>query len=145
DHGASEPGSFELTILGVTPAGLVVRALWVAEFVAVPGESTGKFAGVSGGWIMIARSEPFVLRSDDPGVYSLGRRGVAHVPTRAVTRRVPPAAPEARHRRRAPPRDGVARPGVGEPGASPCVSPARIPSLSDKESSMTRPLRLVVL
>jgi hypothetical protein len=71
DHGASEPGSFVLTILDVTAEGaLIVEALWVAEFVAVPGESTGRFAGVTGSWIMIARSEPFVLGSDDPVEYS---------------------------------------------------------------------------
>ena len=71
DHGASEPGTFTLTILGVTPDdALIVQALWIAEFVAVPEESTGKFAGVKGSWIMYARSEPFVLGSDDPVAYS---------------------------------------------------------------------------
>jgi hypothetical protein len=71
DHGASEPGSFTLTILGATPDGaLIVEAAWVAEFVAVPEDSTGKFAGVSGSWIMYAFSEPFVLGSDDPVAYS---------------------------------------------------------------------------
>jgi hypothetical protein len=71
DHGASQPGSFTLTILGATPGGdLIVEAAWVAEFVAVPEESTGKFAGVTGSWIMYAFSEPFVLGSDDPVVYS---------------------------------------------------------------------------
>ena len=71
DHGASEPGSFTLTILGATPDGaLIVEAAWIAEFVAVPEDSTGKFAGVSGSWIMYAFSEPFVLGSDDPVVYS---------------------------------------------------------------------------
>ena len=34
-----------------------------------PGESTGRFAGVTGSWIMYAYSEPFVLGSDDPAVY----------------------------------------------------------------------------
>jgi hypothetical protein len=71
DHGASEPGTFTLTILGTTPGGaLIVEAAWIAEFVAVPEESTGKFAGVSGSWIMYAFSDPFVLGSDDPVVYS---------------------------------------------------------------------------
>src|SRR5262245_22041874 len=55
DRGASEPGSFELTILGVTAGGaLIVEAAWVAEFVAVPEDSTGKFAGVTGSWVMYA-------------------------------------------------------------------------------------------
>jgi hypothetical protein len=76
DHGASEPGSFTLTILGVTPDGdLIVRALWIAEFVAVPEESTGKFAGVTGSWVMLARSKPFVLGSDDPVAYSWAGEG----------------------------------------------------------------------
>jgi hypothetical protein len=71
DHGASQPGSFTLTILGATPGGaLIVEAAWIAEFVAVPEESTGKFAGVSGSWIMYAFSEPFVLGSNDPVAYS---------------------------------------------------------------------------
>jgi hypothetical protein len=71
DHGASEPGTFTLTILGATPDGaLIVQALWIAEFVAVPEASTGKFTGVTGSWVMYARSEPFVLGSDDPVAYS---------------------------------------------------------------------------
>ena len=70
DHGASQPGSFVLTIVGVTDQGaLIVRAAFIAEFVPVPGESTGRFAGVTGSWIMYAYSEPFVLGSDDPAVY----------------------------------------------------------------------------
>jgi hypothetical protein len=71
DHGATEPGTFELTILGVTGEGaLIVQALWIAEFVAVPEESTGKFAGVTGSWEMIARSEPFILGTETPVQYS---------------------------------------------------------------------------
>jgi hypothetical protein len=71
DHGASEPGTFILTIVGVAPDGnMIVQAQWIAEFVAVPEESTGKFAGVTGSWIMYARSEPFILGSDDPVSYS---------------------------------------------------------------------------
>ena len=70
DSGASEPGTFELTIVDVLDDGsLVVEALWIAEFVALPDECTGKFAGVTGSWIMYARSEPFVLGSDDPVYY----------------------------------------------------------------------------
>jgi hypothetical protein len=70
DHGASEPGTYRLTILGTTPDGaFIVEAAWIAEFVAVPDQSTGKFAGVSGSWIMYAFSEPFVLGSADPVVY----------------------------------------------------------------------------
>jgi hypothetical protein len=71
DFGASEPGTFQLTILDVSPTGeLLVEALWIAEFVPQPALCTGKFAGVTGGWVMYARSEPFVLGSDDPVYYS---------------------------------------------------------------------------
>jgi hypothetical protein len=70
DHGASTKGTFTLTILDVMPDGnLVVEAAWVAEFLAVPDQSTGQFAGVTGSWIMYAYSEPFVLGSSDPVDY----------------------------------------------------------------------------
>jgi hypothetical protein len=70
DFGADEPGTFELTIVDVLGDGsLVVEALWVAEFVTLPDRSTGKFAGVTGSWIMVARSAPFVLGSADPVYY----------------------------------------------------------------------------
>jgi hypothetical protein len=69
-------GTFTLTILGVlgalpdgTPI-LLVEALWVADFVVKPELSTGKFAGATGSWVMIAQSEPFVLGSDQPVAYS---------------------------------------------------------------------------
>jgi hypothetical protein len=71
DFGASKPGTFELTIVDVTAEGYpIVEALWIAEFVPQPKECTGKFAGVTGSWIMYARSAAFVLGSDDPVVYS---------------------------------------------------------------------------
>jgi hypothetical protein len=71
DSGASEPGTFELTILDVLDDGsLVVEALFIAEFVPQPDQSTGKFAGVTGSWIMYAWTEPFVLGSSDPIAYS---------------------------------------------------------------------------
>jgi hypothetical protein len=70
DFGASTPGTFELTIVGVTENGdLIVEALWIAEFVVQPELSTGRFAGATGSWVMIAWSEPFVLGSDDPVYY----------------------------------------------------------------------------
>jgi hypothetical protein len=69
-HGASQPGTFVLTILELRADGsLVVEAAWIAEFVAVPDASTGKFAGVTGSWVMYAYSEPFVLGSSDPAYY----------------------------------------------------------------------------
>jgi hypothetical protein len=71
NHGASEPGTFTLAIVGVTEEGsLVVEAAWIAEFVPVSDQCTGKFAGVTGSWIMYAFSEPFVLGSTDPVYYS---------------------------------------------------------------------------
>lgn len=71
---AAEPGSFVLTILGVTfeddqPI-FLVEALFIAEFVPQPSLCTGRFAGITGSWIMYAQSEPFVLGSDDPVYYS---------------------------------------------------------------------------
>lgn len=70
-HGASVPGHFEATIVGVTTDGsLIVTAFFVAEFVAQPDESTGTFAGATGSWIMYAQTDPFVLGSEDPIVYS---------------------------------------------------------------------------
>lgn len=76
DHGAKVPGKFELTIVDVLDDGsLVVEALFIAEFVVQPNESTGKFAGVTGSWIMYARTEPFVLGSDDPLLYSWEGQG----------------------------------------------------------------------
>ncbi|HWE38713.1 MAG TPA: hypothetical protein VG406_19350 [Isosphaeraceae bacterium] len=71
DHGASEPGTFTLDILGMLPDGsLIVQAHFIAEFVAQPDESTGTFAGVTGSWIMYADSDPFILGSSDPTPYS---------------------------------------------------------------------------
>ena len=70
DHGASQPGTFVLTILDVLADGsLVVEAAWIAEFVPVSDQCTGKFAGVTGSWVMYAYSAPFVLGSSDPVDY----------------------------------------------------------------------------
>lgn len=70
DLGASEPGSFVLSLVNVLPGPLfVVEASWIAEFVPDGEASTGRFAGASGSWIMYAFSEPFVLGSDDPVNY----------------------------------------------------------------------------
>jgi hypothetical protein len=69
--GASEPGSFELVILDILDDGsLIVEANWIAEFVPQPDQCTGKFAGVTGSWIMYAWSEPFILGSYDPVYYA---------------------------------------------------------------------------
>jgi len=71
NHGASQPGTFELTFVGISPGGApIVTARFLAEFVAQPLDSTGKFAGVTGSWTMDARTAPFVLGSTDPVSYS---------------------------------------------------------------------------
>ncbi len=70
DFGASQPGNFILTIVDVLPSGeLVVEAQWIAEFVVQPDDSTGRFAGATGSWVMYAFSKPFVLGSTDPVEY----------------------------------------------------------------------------
>jgi hypothetical protein len=66
DGGATNPGTFELFPLGDG----VYIAHWIAEFVPVVSQCTGKFKGISGSWIMYAVSEPFVLGSTDPAGYS---------------------------------------------------------------------------
>ena len=71
DFGATNPGTFELVIVDVLSDGsLVVEGTFVAEFVAQPKLSTGKFAGVTGNWIMYASTSPFVLGSSDPIDYT---------------------------------------------------------------------------
>jgi hypothetical protein len=71
DHGAKKPGTFDLTIVDILADGsLVVEAVFVAEFVPVSDQCTGKFAGVTGSWIMVATTGPFILGSDDPIPYS---------------------------------------------------------------------------
>ena len=60
---AAEEGTFALLPAGLHPDGLPfnpgdVYAYWIAEFVVQP-ESTGKYAGASGSWIMDAYSAPF--------------------------------------------------------------------------------------
>jgi len=72
EFGASTPGTFELVPVG--PPGIYV-AVFIAEFVPVPAECTGKFAGVTGSWVMYAVTEPFVLGSADPIDYSWEGQG----------------------------------------------------------------------
>lgn len=67
EFGASTPGTFELIPVG--PPG-IYTANFIAEFVPVSAACTGKFAGVSGSWVMYAVTEPFVLGSTDPIDYS---------------------------------------------------------------------------
>ena len=69
DKGAAAVGTFVITVLDVTSEGLLVEAEFHAEFVVQP-ESTGRFAGASGSWFMIANTEPFILGSNDPVAYT---------------------------------------------------------------------------
>jgi len=74
--GASQPGTFHLTIVGVAASGSpIVEALFIAEFVPQSNLCTGKFAGVTGSWIMIAQTEPFELGTTDPVFYSWEGKG----------------------------------------------------------------------
>ncbi len=68
DKGASSPGTFVLTPV-TDGSDFMFTAAWIAEFVPVSSECTGKFKGVSGSWIMYAYSAPFLLGSSDPIVY----------------------------------------------------------------------------
>ncbi len=65
EGGSSSPGTFQLFPVG---DGTFV-AFWIAEFVPVVSQCTGKFKGVKGGWIMYAMSEPFELGSTEPTAY----------------------------------------------------------------------------
>ncbi len=60
-------GSF--TLIPVGEPG-VYMAIFVAEFVPISANCTGKFQGVTGGWVMYAATEPFVLGSSDPIEYA---------------------------------------------------------------------------
>lgn len=81
--GASQPGTFVLTILAVLGETdddppqpiLLVEADWLAEFVPQPDLCTGRFAGIQGSWIMHAWSEPFILGSEDPVFYGWEGQG----------------------------------------------------------------------
>lgn len=76
-------GEFELTILGFTEeGGLIVKALWLADFVVQPNLCTGQFRGTTGSWRMTAISEPFVLGSSDPVGYSWEGSGILKMPPR---------------------------------------------------------------
>lgn len=83
DFGAKEAGTYEITILGATPAGeLIVSASFVAEFVIQPKESTGRFKGATGSWIMDACTSPFILGSPDPLPYYWQGQGTIVMPRR---------------------------------------------------------------
>ncbi len=69
DFGASKPGTFTLVPVPALGEGVYV-AFFVAEFVPYLPECTGRFAGVTGGWVMYAMTDPFVLGSDEPLSYS---------------------------------------------------------------------------
>lgn len=80
DKGAADVGEFEITVVGLTEDGApIVVALFIAEFVVQP-ESTGRFAGASGNWIMYAQTEPFILGSSDPVAYTWEGEGTISIP-----------------------------------------------------------------
>jgi hypothetical protein len=69
DKGASVPGEYEIRIVGFLPNNApIFQAFWIAEFVAQPDESTGRFAGVTGSWIMYAKSAPFTSIDPEVGI-----------------------------------------------------------------------------
>lgn len=72
EFGASTPGTFELVPTG--DPGMYV-AWFIAEFVPVSADCTGKFKGVTGSWVMYAVTEPFLLGSDEPVNYSWEGKG----------------------------------------------------------------------
>jgi len=67
DFGATSPGTFELVPVPGRAGWYVAH--FVAEFVPYDPECTGKFRGVSGGWIMYATTDPFLLGSSEPLFY----------------------------------------------------------------------------
>jgi len=68
EHGAENVGTF--TLVPVPGLSGWYVAHWVAEFVPFAPDCTGKFQGISGGWIMYATSEPFELGATDPVGYT---------------------------------------------------------------------------
>ena len=81
DAGTSTPGQYRLVIVGMAESGApIVRAYFIAEFVVSPTASTGKFAGVTGSWVMYAQTEPFVLGSSDSLDYSWEGEGELSFP-----------------------------------------------------------------
>lgn len=79
DKGADDVGTLEITILDITDEGPLVEVRFIAQFVVQP-ESTGRFAGASGSWIMYAQTEPFILGSDDPTNYTWEGEGTLTLP-----------------------------------------------------------------
>ena len=70
----STTGTFTLVPVAAEGPGFYV-AIFVAEFVPVTKECTGKFRGVTGGWTMYAVSLPFLLGSSNPLYYSWEGQG----------------------------------------------------------------------
>ena len=80
DAGATSAGTYTLEIQEVLGDGsLVVTGLFIAQANILPNESTGKFAGATGSWLMIAQTQPFVLGSSDPLVFDWAGQGVIHL------------------------------------------------------------------
>jgi hypothetical protein len=81
DFGATTAGTYQIKILGLTELGQpIVSIVFLAEFVVQP-NSTGRFRGTTGSWIMVARSTaPFVLGANDPVPYAWEGRGRISLP-----------------------------------------------------------------
>ncbi len=62
------PGTFKLTPLGTPGPGQPYVAEFMAEFVPTSA-STGKFAGVTGSFVMVATTVPFLLLDTKPVLY----------------------------------------------------------------------------
>lgn len=70
DRGASTQGTYTLTPVSTPGFGELYIANFIAEFVPQSNECTGKYAGVTGRWVMYATSKPFRLGSTDRFHYS---------------------------------------------------------------------------
>lgn len=72
--GAAYVGTYMLVPVSNNPMnwgpGQLYTAIFFADFVPLPAQSTGRFAGVTGSWLMIAVTQPFVLGSTDQLSYS---------------------------------------------------------------------------
>ncbi len=79
--GAKTPGTYQIIPLGNSLAEPVV-VVFLAEFVVQPNESTGRFKGATGSWIMEARTAPFILGSTTPLPYMWQGQGKISMPRR---------------------------------------------------------------
>lgn len=79
--GAKMPVTDQIIPLGNSLADPVV-VVFLAEFVVQPNESTGRFQGATGSWIMEARTALFILGSITPLPYLWQGQGEFSMPRR---------------------------------------------------------------